>query len=192
MQDAFETNRVLVKSQIKYTLAFQGLHPTVVGDPFRLGQVLTNVLANAAKFTDHGEIEVVVKNVKKPNGKIASTFSVKDTGIGMDAETIARLFHPFMQADSSPTRRYGGTGLGLLITKRLVEGMGGKLEVQSRPGQGTTFSWCGFLPSASFPPRVCRRRFPPSQDDRFRSSQVRPPSLWPNRRNSQPLAPARL
>jgi len=104
------------------------------GDPMRLKQVLLNLLSNAVKFTDHGTITLTVQR----DGE-RLRFRVADTGIGMTAEHIDKLFQPFEQADASTTRKYGGTGLGLAITQRLVDLMGGTLQVRSSPGLGTTF-----------------------------------------------------
>jgi len=113
----------------------------LVGDPLRLGQILINLSNNAVKFTDTGEIVVSTKMVKKDKAQITLKFSVKDTGVGMTAEQAARLFQPFMQADASTTRKYGGTGLGLTISKRLAEMMGGEIWVESEQGRGSTFSF---------------------------------------------------
>lgn len=109
------------------------------GDPLRLGQVLNNLVGNAVKFTERGEIHIMVKMNKIEDGKIWLQFSVRDTGIGITQEQIERLFHAFSQADTSTTRKFGGTGLGLAISKRLVEMMGGELGVESMQGQGSTF-----------------------------------------------------
>ena len=115
--------------------------PTLVGDPLRLGQILINLSNNAVKFTDSGEIVVSTELVKKDDAQVTLKFSVRDTGIGMTAAQAAKLFQPFAQADSSTTRKYGGTGLGLTISKRLAEMMGGEIWVESHPGQGSTFSF---------------------------------------------------
>src|SRR5271163_1317448 len=101
------------------------LPPNLMGDPLRLGQILINLVNNAVKFTDRGEVVVTVVPEEKLAGRLKLRFSVRDTGIGMTAEQAARLFQAFSQADSSTTRKYGGTGLGLSISKRLVELMGG-------------------------------------------------------------------
>jgi signal transduction histidine kinase/HPt (histidine-containing phosphotransfer) domain-containing protein/ActR/RegA family two-component response regulator len=106
----------------------------ILGDPTRLRQVLINLLSNAIKFTEQGSVEL---RVAVEDGRIV--FSVRDTGIGMDAATQARLFQPFSQGDVSITRKYGGTGLGLMIAKELIEAMGGGIEVESAPGVGTVF-----------------------------------------------------
>ena len=113
-------------------------HTRVLGDPTRLRQVLTNILGNAVKFTLQGE---VVLNVTEPPEAPPGTlyFTVADTGIGMSADQLARLFSPFVQADGSTTRRFGGSGLGLTISKNLVELMGGTLEAASTLGSGSRF-----------------------------------------------------
>src|SRR5690606_35799513 len=115
----------------------------VRGDPTRLKQVLLNLLNNALKFTEHGCVMLEV-GVQGPADAPRLLFSISDSGIGMREETIAQLFVSFAQGDSSTTRRYGGSGLGLVISKELVEMMGGRIEVQSTPGQGSCFS--GDLP----------------------------------------------
>jgi signal transduction histidine kinase/DNA-binding response OmpR family regulator len=108
------------------------------GDPFRLRQVLYNLLTNAIKFTDNGEVVLKVKSVEI-NNNVQVEFIVSDTGIGLSPEQVQRIFNQFEQADSSISRRYGGTGLGLTIVKAIVEGMGGNIRVKSSLGQGTTF-----------------------------------------------------
>jgi CheY-like chemotaxis protein len=113
----------------------------LVGDPLRLGQILINLSNNAVKFTEVGEIVVSTELVKKDKAQVILKFSVQDTGVGMTAEQAAKLFQPFMQADSSTTRKYGGTGLGLTISKRLAEMMGGEIWVESVQGRGSTFSF---------------------------------------------------
>ncbi|MBI5578456.1 MAG: response regulator [Deltaproteobacteria bacterium] len=114
---------------------------TLVGDPLRLGQILINLANNAVKFTDSGEIVVSTELVRKEEAQVTLKFSVRDTGIGMTEAQAAKLFQPFAQADSSTTRKYGGTGLGLTISKRLAEMMGGEIWVESHPGRGSTFSF---------------------------------------------------
>jgi two-component system sensor histidine kinase/response regulator len=113
----------------------------LVGDPLRLGQVLLNLTGNAIKFTNAGQIVVKVGIAKQGPDFVRLSFAVSDTGIGMTQEQIGRLFQAFSQADSSTTRRYGGTGLGLTISKRLVEMMDGEIRVESVPGQGSCFSF---------------------------------------------------
>lgn len=111
----------------------------VSGDAFRIRQVLLNLLGNALKFTETGAVslDVSAEFAKSSDGRLPVKFSVRDTGSGMTSEQVARVFEPFLQADSSIRRRYGGTGLGLTISKRLVEIMGGTLEMTSQRGEGT-------------------------------------------------------
>jgi two-component system sensor kinase len=111
----------------------------VIGDPGRLRQVVINLVGNAIKFTDHGEIVVDVRRIDALDGRVHLHFSVQDTGIGIPADKHQCIFESFRQADSSTTRQYGGTGLGLAICSQLVELMGGKIWVESEPGQGSTF-----------------------------------------------------
>ena len=111
----------------------------VEGDPYRLRQVVTNLVANAVKFTEQGEVVLDVSEVPSNEGSLQLHFSVRDTGIGIPADKQHLLFNAFSQVDSSTTRRYGGTGLGLAITARLVRLMGGEVWVESEPGKGSTF-----------------------------------------------------
>lgn len=111
----------------------------LVGDPLRLGQILVNLVGNAVKFTETGEIVVRTRLIKEENKKVGLEFQVKDTGIGMEREHMDRLFKAFSQADTSTTRKYGGTGLGLAICKRLVNMMGGDIRLESEPGKGSIF-----------------------------------------------------
>lgn len=112
---------------------------TLVGDPLRLGQVLINLVGNAIKFTDQGEVLVRVRRQSTVNNTVTLLFSVSDTGVGMTKEQMEKLFQAFSQADMSTTRRFGGTGLGLSISKKLVEIMGGNIFVESTLNQGSTF-----------------------------------------------------
>ena len=124
----------------------QDLPPVLIGDPLRLGQVLINLVNNAVKFTEHGEIVVTVKPEESMPDRVKLKFAVRDSGIGMTPEQVAHLFQAFSQADSSTTRKYGGTGLGLSISKHLVEMMEGNIWVESEYGHGSTFcftSWFG-------------------------------------------------
>ncbi|MCY2991122.1 MAG: PAS domain S-box protein [Planctomycetota bacterium] len=115
------------------------LPETALTDPLRLRQVLGNLLGNAIKFTDQGEVRLAVR-LTSAGGPPRLRFDVTDTGIGMDAKQVGQLFKPFTQVDSSPTRKFGGTGLGLCISKHLAETLGGGIEVCSQPGQGSTFT----------------------------------------------------
>ena len=120
-----------------------GVPTDLVGDPFRLRQVLTNLLGNAIKFTENGEVVLRTSLLGDPGGGglTSARFDVSDTGIGMTDEQREKLFSSFSQADASTTRKYGGTGLGLAICKQLVELMGGEIWVESVPGIGSTFSF---------------------------------------------------
>ncbi len=113
----------------------------VVGDPVRLRQVILNLVGNAIKFTDAGEVELRIETVSQTQDAITLRCDVRDTGIGIPAEKHRQIFEAFVQADSSITRQYGGTGLGLTISTRLVEMMGGTISVRSEVGQGSTFSF---------------------------------------------------
>ena len=113
----------------------------LVGDPLRLEQVVLNLVGNAVKFTEKGEIVVAVDLVRRGTDRVELHFSVADTGIGMSETQMEKLFQPFVQADGSTARRYGGTGLGLLISRKLVELMGGRIQVESKPDEGSTFSF---------------------------------------------------
>ncbi len=115
------------------------------GDPLRLGQILTNLVNNAVKFTERGEIRLTIELLERAGDKVELKFSVRDTGMGMTPEQAAKLFQPFTQADMSTTRKHGGTGLGLTISRRLVELMGGRIWLQSEPGVGTTFFFTAWL-----------------------------------------------
>ncbi len=116
--------------------------PTALrGDPNRLRQVLTNLVANAVKFTDKGEVVLGVHQESQAGSKVTLGFSVQDTGIGIPAERQAAIFDRFAQASVSTTRKYGGTGLGLSISAQLVELMGGKISLKSEPNQGSIFSF---------------------------------------------------
>jgi CheY-like chemotaxis protein/HPt (histidine-containing phosphotransfer) domain-containing protein len=127
----------------------------MVGDVTRLRQVLVNLLSNGIKFTAAGEVVVQVKIISAPEKNSKNTvpwhlhFSVRDTGIGIPVDRLARLFKSFSQADASTTRQYGGTGLGLAISKRLVELMGGKMWVESVPQKGSAFNFTLPLPAAA-------------------------------------------
>ena len=115
---------------------------SLIGDPLRLGQILINICNNAIKFTESGDVFVGAEMDHREGEKVLLRFTIKDTGIGMTPIQVAKLFQAFSQADTSTTRKYGGTGLGLSICKRLVELMGGDIQVQSELGRGSEFSFC--------------------------------------------------
>ena len=126
--------------------------PWVLGDPTRLNQVLVNLVDNAIKFTESGTITLKVERADEPPGSHALRFSVSDTGIGIPPEKLQAIFEPFTQVDSTTTRKHGGTGLGLNISHRLVDMMGGHLTVDSTLNVGSTFSFIVQLPETSAPP----------------------------------------
>jgi signal transduction histidine kinase len=134
--------------QLIYTLD-PALPSEVTGDPGRLRQVLLNLLSNAIKFTASGSVTLTVSGVDAFANEPLMRFSVHDTGIGISPEQQLGLFQPFNQADNSTTRRFGGTGLGLTIVKRLVELMGGTIGVSSSLGQGSTFWFDIPLPASA-------------------------------------------
>ena len=117
----------------------------LLGDPLRLGQILTNFVNNAIKFTERGEIGLNIDLLERTGEKVQLKFSVRDTGIGMTREQAAKLFQPFSQADMSTTRKHGGTGLGLSISRKLAELMGGRIWLESEPGVGSTFNFTIWL-----------------------------------------------
>ncbi|MBF0095778.1 MAG: response regulator [Magnetococcales bacterium] len=119
----------------------RGMPRSLLGDPTRLGQVLLNLVSNAIKFTEQGEILLTIERLQEEEEAVTLLFAVKDSGIGMSPEQVQRLFQAFSQADNSTTRKYGGTGLGLVISKHLVESMGGVLQVESQLQAGSTFSF---------------------------------------------------
>ncbi|HYC98395.1 PAS domain S-box protein [Brevundimonas sp.] len=117
----------------------EAVPPTMIGDPGRLRQILLNFLGNAAKFTGRGGVSVTVGATPLPENRTQVRIAVSDTGVGVEPEAAKLLFERFVQADQSTSRRFGGTGLGLAISRELVELMGGKVGVESVPGQGSTF-----------------------------------------------------
>lgn len=139
--------------QFSVACSLEGLR---LGDPMRIRQVLANLLNNALKFTENGEVRLVVEPSEA--GRIG--FSVQDTGIGISETQLSRIFQEFTQADASTTRRFGGTGLGLAISKRLVEAMQGELTVASKPGEGSRFTATIPLPEIELP--KTSRRDPPN------------------------------
>jgi signal transduction histidine kinase len=121
----------------------------LIGDPKRIGQVITNLIANALKFTHQGHVDINVDCEEQTGAEALLRISVEDTGIGVPEDKLAMIFEKFVQADGSVTRRYGGTGLGLAISKQLVEAMGGKIGVRSQVGKGSTFWFKLRLPIAT-------------------------------------------
>src|SRR5262249_17570078 len=111
------------------------------GDPNRVRQILNNLISNAIKFTEQGAVSVSASSAEESGLEAAIGFRVKDTGIGIAREVQARLFEPFVQAESSTARRYGGTGLGLVISAQLARQMGGEISLESAPGRGSPFSF---------------------------------------------------
>jgi len=150
--EPFETREMVAALQRLYSLRAQeqgigfdvviepSVPQTVLGDAVRLRQVLSNLLGNAIKFTQQGSVRLEVRMLGMDGERASLSFEVRDSGIGMSEEQLAGLFQPFTQADTSISRRFGGTGLGLAISKRLVELMGGQMTVESRLGEGSTFS----------------------------------------------------
>ena len=147
----FELERVLdtVANLVAEKAALKGLEfifdvdpqlpHTLVGDPLRLGQILINYASNAIKFTEQGDVTIIVRLQRDDGERLQLYCAVRDTGIGLDNEQKAKLFQSFQQADSSTTRKYGGTGLGLAISRKLAELMGGEVGVESTLGKGSTF-----------------------------------------------------
>ena len=147
LHDLFSSCRAMIlpaaveKGIMLYFYAEPSLGKMPLGDPTRLKQVLINLLSNAVKFTNTGTIKVLSEIKAKTEKTVTVYFEVKDSGIGMTSEQIEKIFDPFIQGESGTTRKYGGTGLGLTITKSIVELMGGDLNVESTPGVGSKFSF---------------------------------------------------
>jgi two-component system sensor histidine kinase/response regulator len=116
------------------------LPSTLVGDPSRLRQVVGNLVSNAVKFTSAGHVMVTARNHGRDGGRVSFELAVADTGVGIPADAQERLFQPFSQADASTSRRFGGSGLGLVLCRRIVEGMGGRIRLDSVEGKGSTFT----------------------------------------------------
>lgn len=151
LTDALQlVNQQAADRGVKIVLEYHGDLPLrCTGDPMRLRQILLNLVGNSIKFTENGSIVITVRPWTEAGHDNMLQFSVADTGIGMTPEQIDNVFEPFSQADSSTTRRFGGTGLGAVISKQLVEQMGGAIWVTSVFGQGSTFNFTACLPGAS-------------------------------------------
>ena len=159
---AYVANMITVKAQENEGLeVLYHIDPEVpdiiVGDPMRLGQILVNLGNNAVKFTDKGEIVLTTEVMEQAPEKIRLRFSVRDSGIGMTKEQAAKLFQPFSQAAASTTRKYGGTGLGMTISKRLVEMMDGDIRVESEPGKGSEFIFTAWFGVGEGKAKDCRK-----------------------------------
>ena len=126
--------------------------PTLIGDFSRLRQVLVNLVGNAIKFTEEGEVVLEVSLERQASDSVTLRFSVRDTGIGIPAGKLDQIFEEFEQADKSTTRRYGGTGLGLAIARRLTGMMGGRIDVESQEGKGSTFTFSSVFGVAAHAP----------------------------------------
>ncbi|MGU3576240.1 response regulator [Brucellaceae bacterium C25G] len=142
------TNDADSKKVTLKTLIAPDIPTKVLGDELRFNQVLMNIVSNAIKFSENGSVTVEVKLTQPVSEKVGIAVSVTDTGIGLTPEQQKNLFTSFTQADSSTTRRFGGTGLGLIISKQIVEQMSGKIEVKSAPGEGSTFTFTVLFDSA--------------------------------------------
>ena len=144
--------KTLDANGIRYAVNFEEMTADwVIGDELRISQVIINFLSNAVKFTSQGEIIVTFRQMMLRDGKVDLMVRVHDTGIGMKAEFISRIFRPFEQEDTSTTRRFGGTGLGMAISDQLVKLMGGQIVVESLPGSGSDFTVFLSLPVTEAP-----------------------------------------
>jgi CheY-like chemotaxis protein/nitrogen-specific signal transduction histidine kinase len=138
--DIFSTKASQKGIDLVYEINYQ-VPAQIVGDSHRLRQILLNLVGNAMKFTHHGEIFIGIDLVKLDREQLELAFQIRDTGVGIPQDKLSRLFKAFSQVDSSTTRKYGGTGLGLVISQRLVELMGGSIAVESEPGIGSSFAF---------------------------------------------------
>lgn len=143
IEHTMETSRSIANEKgIRFTsFVAEDIPKVIIGDELRITQILNNLLSNALKFTAVGYVTLEVYKTHQRGNKVELTFFVTDTGIGISVEEKEKLFKSFSQADSSITRKYGGTGLGLYVTKQLVEQMHGQIEVESEKGKGSTFTF---------------------------------------------------
>src|SRR5690606_37506986 len=141
IEDAYDllASKAVEKKLDLLHLIDKDVPPFIVGDVTRLRQILVNLVSNAIKFTNDGEVFISVKNLSKKTDELVLQFAVKDTGIGIPAEKLEVIFESFSQVDSTTTRKYGGTGLGLAICSKLVKLMGGRIWVESTPGKRSVF-----------------------------------------------------
>jgi signal transduction histidine kinase len=146
--DLFAAEIRIKRLEAVYLIA-PGIPPNLIGDVMRLRKILVNMIGNAIKFTSQGEIVINVECQNRDEKGYHFVFSVTDTGIGISKKGIEKLFQAFQQGDTSTTRRYGGTGLGLVISKRLTEFMGGTMWVESELGRGSTFFFTAFMKASS-------------------------------------------
>ncbi|MFA0232480.1 ATP-binding protein, partial [Vibrio sp. 10N.261.45.A7] len=138
------------EKQLNLTMSVDSeLHTPLQGDPLRLFQVILNLVGNAIKFTEKGSVALNVALIESNDNSLTMKVSVTDTGIGISDENLHKLFEAFSQADSTTTRRFGGTGLGLNISQKLVHAMGGQITVESVYGKGSEFSFVLTLPRSS-------------------------------------------
>jgi CheY-like chemotaxis protein len=165
----------------------QSMPLRLVGDALRLKQVLLNLLSNAVKFTDSGKITISTEVVKKEQEQIVLRFSVQDTGIGISEEQKRKLFEPFSQGDSSTTRKYGGTGLGLIISKKLVELMGGEIGIESKVGKGSRFFFTATFGRSSEPDTGTREIQRVARQEKKELAGVRVLLVEDNENNQQVL-----
>jgi len=133
--------KIAEKGIMLYCYAEPSIGKKLLGDPLRLRQIIMNLLSNAVKFTNSGTVKFLASILSTDENSVTIQFEIKDSGIGMTPEQIERIFNPFTQAEDSITRRFGGTGLGLTITKNIVDLMGGTLNVESAPGVGSKFTF---------------------------------------------------
>lgn len=151
----------------------------VMGDPVRLKQVLTNLVSNAIKFTKYGNIQLVAEPIEITDDMVSFRISVRDEGIGIPGNKLDSIFEAFTQADTTTTRRYGGTGLGLTICQRMVQAMGGKIEVESREGSGSLFWFDLTLPRSSEAAlKEHDRQAPPPEQTSTETAETSGPGSW--------------